>query len=133
MATGTILLLASDPVIRKAFSRALESAGYSVLAVGDVGGAVDWLKDCTPDLLMIRHYTESISGHEAAVYLRTKAPGIPVLMVGGLLDEVGLENRELIEGFEVFPKPFTASQLLDKVKEVLGKYSLRPGAHHRSG
>jgi DNA-binding response OmpR family regulator len=123
MLNKTVLLLASDPIIRGAFSRALEAAGYSVLAVGDVGNAVDWLKRCTPDLLMVRHYTENMSGHEAAVYLRKKVPGIPVLMVGGLLDEVGLENRDLIEGFEVFPKPFTATELLDRVKEVLAKYS----------
>ena len=123
MMNKTVLLLASDPIIRKAFGRTLEAAGYTVLAVGDIGGAVDWLKDCTPDLLMIRHYTESMPGHEAAVYLRKKVPGIPVLMVGGLLDEAGLENRDVIEGFEVFPKPFSATELLDRVKEVLAKYS----------
>jgi len=117
----TILLLASDPVIRKAFSRALEAAGYSVLAVGDVGDAVDRLRDLTPDLLMVRHYTENMSGHEAAIYLRKKLPGIPVLMVGGLLDEAGLQDRDLIEGFDVFPKPFTAAELLDKVREVLAR------------
>jgi DNA-binding response OmpR family regulator len=122
----TILLLVSDPMIRKSFSTALESAGYFVLAVGDVGGAVDRIKECTPDLLMVRHYTESMSGHEAAVYLRTKVPGISVLMVGGLLDEIGLENRNVIEGFEVFPKPFTVAELLAKVQEVLSKYS-----HHK--
>jgi DNA-binding response OmpR family regulator len=119
----TIMLLASDPVIRRAFSRTLEAAGYCVLAVADVGAAVVWLKDCTPDLLMIRHYTENMSGHTAALYLRKKIPGVPVLMVGGLLDEVDLENRNLIEEFEVFPKPFTADELLDKVKEVLAKRS----------
>ena len=125
----TILLLASDPIIRKAFSRALEAAGYCVLAVGDVGTAVDRIKDCPPDLLMVRHYTESMSGHEAAVYLRKKVPGIPVLMVGGLLDESGLENRSLIEGFEVFPKPFTVTELLDKVKRVVSKCSHHKGTH----
>ena len=124
----TVLLLASDGVIRRALAKALETEGYCVLAASDIGSAVDWLKDCTPDLLMVRHYTESMSGHEAARYLRKTCPGIPVLLVGGLLDDVRLENREILEEFEVFPKPFKAAELLDKVKEVLGKCALRNSA-----
>ena len=121
----TILLLASDPVIRTVICEALESKGYSVFAAGDIGRAVDRLKDGTPDLLMVRHYIENMPGHEAAMYLRKLCPGIPVLMVGGILDDDRLENRELLEGFEVFPTPFTAAELLDKVKEVLAKHSPR--------
>jgi hypothetical protein len=32
-----------------------------------------------------------------------------------------LELRESLAGFEVFPKPYHASELLQKVKEVLDK------------
>lgn len=120
---STVLFLASDAAIRRVIAKALESEGYCVLSTGDIGGAVDWLKKCTPDLLMVRHYTESISGHDAAMYLQRSCPGIPVLIVGGLLDDVWLENREVANGFEIFPKPFKASELLDKVKEVLSKRS----------
>jgi hypothetical protein len=42
-----------------------------------------------------------------------------VLIVGGFLDDEKLQYREEIAGFEVFPKPFTAAELLEKVKEVL--------------
>jgi DNA-binding NtrC family response regulator len=115
----TILLLASDPIIRKAICDALESQGYSVFAVGDIGLAADRIKEGTPDLLMVRHYVENISGHDAAMYLRGLCPGIPVLMVGGILDDDRLDNRERLQGFEIFPRPFKASELLDKVKEVL--------------
>ncbi len=117
----TILLLASDPVIRKVICAALESGGYTVRAAGDIGGAVDRLKECKPDLFMVRHYTENMSGHEAARYLRKLCPGIPVLIVGGILDDDRLENREILQGFEIFPKPFKAAELLEKVKEVLLK------------
>lgn len=121
----TILFLASDSDIRNAISEALGSAGYCVLTVRDIGGAVDRLKNCTPDLLIVRHYTERISGHDAAMYLRRKCPGIPVLMVGGILDDGSLENREMLHGFEIFPKPFRAAELLEKVKQVIGKRSSR--------
>jgi DNA-binding NtrC family response regulator len=123
--TETILLVVSDPVIRKVLAAALESAGYVVQPAGGVGDAVARLKECTPALLIIRHYTESVSGHDAALYLRRISPGIPVLIIGGLLDDPALENREIIHGFEIFPKPFKSSELLDKVKEVLSKHPSR--------
>jgi DNA-binding NtrC family response regulator len=120
----TILLLASDSGIRAAIRKALESEGYFVLATSEIGGAVKWVKECTPDLL-VGHYTENISGHDAAKYFRSLCPGIPVLLVGGLLNDPGLENREALLNFEVFPKPYKAVELLDKVQEVLCKHSLR--------
>ncbi len=78
----TILFLASDSQIRKIISEALDLGGYFVLTANDIGSALDCLKNCTPDLLMVRHYTESISGHDAAMYLRRMGPGIPVLHGG---------------------------------------------------
>jgi DNA-binding NtrC family response regulator len=129
---ATILFLASDTLIRKVISEALDSEGYVVMPASDVASAVDQLKESTPDLLIVRHYTEGISGHDAAMYLRTMCPGIPVLLVGGLLDDDRLENRELLEGFEIFPKPFQAADLLEKVKEVLIKHSTRNNAARKS-
>ena len=85
------------------------------------GTAVDRLKEFTPDLLVIRSYVEDIPGYDAATFLRTRRPGLPVLMVGGLIDDDRLVYRMSLEGFEVFPKPYTAAALLEKVKEVLAK------------
>jgi DNA-binding NtrC family response regulator len=66
------------------------------------------------------------------MYLRRTHPGIPVLLMGGLLDDESLENREILQGFEMFPKPFTASDLLKKVKEVLAKQPNRKLAARNS-
>jgi len=118
---ATILLLISDPVVRAAVRDALEHGGHSVVAVGDLGTAVDRLKEFTPDLLVIRSYIEDIPGYDAATYLRTKCRGLKVLMVGGLIDDDRLVNRMALEGFEAFPKPYPAAALLEKVKDVLGK------------
>jgi len=127
------LLLVSESDIRYVICEALESAGYSVLKAGDMGDAVDRLKQSPPDLFMVRHYTENISGHDAAIYLRKMCPGIPVLLVGGILYDVGLQNREIIQGFEIFPKPFRAAELLEKVREVLVKHPPRNHAARKSG
>ncbi len=117
----TILLLVSDPVVRSILKETLECEGYTVLAAGDLGRAVDRLKECTPDLLITRTYVESLPGHEAAMYLRTKCSEMKVLMLGGLLDDERLQYRAAEQKFEVFPKPYTAAALLQEVKAVLSR------------
>jgi|GEM_PF-1287296 len=117
----TILLLSSDPVIRSVFQEVLEREGYLVVVAGNLGTAVDRLKESTPDLLIIRSYIESIPGYDAATFLRTKCRGLRVLMVGGLIDDDRLQYRMTLEGFEVFPKPFAAAAFLEKVNRMLRK------------
>ena len=102
----TILLLISDPVVRSVITEALQPEGYTVVAAGDFGTAVERLTEFRPDLLIIRSYVESIPGYDAATFLRTKCPGLPVLMVGGQIDDNRLHYRMSLKGFEVFPKPF---------------------------
>jgi two-component system, cell cycle response regulator CpdR len=117
----TILLLISDPVVRSVIQETLEHAGYYVVAAGDLGVAIQRLKESTPDLLIIRSYIEGLPGYDAATFLRTKCRGLRVLMLGGLIDDDRLQYRMVIEEIEVFPKPFTVAELLEKVKDVLHK------------
>jgi len=121
LAKTTILLLVSDPIVRSTLSETLDREGYTVLATGDLGLAVDRLKECLPDLLITRTSVQSLSGHDAAVYLRTKCLKMKVLILGGLLDDERLQYREALQGFEVYPKPYTAAEMLQEVKEVLSK------------
>jgi CheY-like chemotaxis protein len=118
MAT-TILLLASEPVVRLVTQEVLERAGYVVMATGDLGVAVQRMGEATPDLLMISPYVESISGYDAAKYLNSRCPEMRILMVAGLLADDRLQYRAELEKVELFPKPFTAAELLAKVKDVL--------------
>jgi len=97
----------------------LEVEGYVVLPTGTLGAAVDVLKVSRPTLLITRTYVEGMPGHDAAKYLRKKCPSMRVLIVGGLLDDERLRDQYAVEGFEVFPKPYTADQLLENVKQVL--------------
>jgi DNA-binding NtrC family response regulator len=97
----------------------LEHAGYVVLATGSLGAAVDTLAHCKIDLLITHPYIDNIPGHEAAKYLRARNPQMGILVVAGLLDDVRLQYPAHLEGFGIFPSPFTATQLIEKVEEVL--------------
>ena len=117
----SILLLVSDSLVLSVMQETLEREGYLVFPAGELGTAVNWLNDSTPDLLITRTYISGMPGHEAAKYLRNKCPHMRVLMVGGLLEDDRLQYRMALERFEVFPKPYTSAQLIEKVKEVLDK------------
>lgn len=116
---GTILLLSSEPVVRSAIRETLECAGYLVVSADNLGTAVDRLAEGPVDLLITHPYIAEIPGREAALYLRTKVPGIPVLMVAGLLEDDRFRNWNDIDRLEIFPRPFTAAQLIQKVGTVL--------------
>jgi len=113
-----VLLVDSDPTSRAVLRDALEAAGYLVRAAGDLGKAVDRLQEMRPDLLITRPYINSMSGWLAAEYLRTRCHGLPVLIVGGFLEDDRNTTRADIEDIETFPKAFTRDELLAAIKQV---------------
>ena len=115
----TILLLDSDSVTRAALHDAFQSAGYLVVTAGDLGEAVDRLDEIRPGLLITRPYINSMPGRIAANYLRSKHPGLPVLIVAGFVDDDRLNVQNEIEEFYTFPKPFSCDELLTNVRDVL--------------
>jgi DNA-binding NtrC family response regulator len=115
----TILLLDSDSVTRAALHDAFQSADYLVVTAGDLGEAVDRLDEIRPDLLITRPYISTMPGHIAANYLRSKHPGLPVLIVAGFVDDDRLNVPNEIEKFYTFPKPFSRDELLANVRDIL--------------
>jgi DNA-binding response OmpR family regulator len=116
---ATILLLDSDSVMRAALHDAFQSAGYLVVPAGDLGEAIDRVDEMRPDLLVIRPYINSMPGHIAATYLRTRRHGLPVLIVAGFVDDDRLNVQNAVEEFYTFPKPFSRDELLTNVRDVL--------------
>jgi DNA-binding response OmpR family regulator len=121
MTNAMILLLISDSVARVVIQEALEHGGYTVMAAGDLGTAVKRVGEAKPDLLVVGGYIEDMSGFDTAKFLRTKVHGLRVLMLAGIIDDERLGYRLEVEGFEVFPKTYSAGELLAKVKEILAR------------
>jgi DNA-binding NtrC family response regulator len=126
-AKANILLLISDPLMRIILYETLERAGYLVVMAADVGEAVDRLKELRPDLLIVRPDINSMPGSMAAHHLRTRAPGLPVLIVGGFMDDQRVHDQVAIKDFYLFPKPFGRDELLGAVKDVLRAVHSQPG------
>ncbi len=87
----------------------LERAGYLVVSASDVGSAVDRIKELRPDLLIVRPYVASMPGHMAVQHLRTRAPGLPVLMLTGFMEDQRIHDQHELREFYVFPNRIPAT------------------------
>ncbi|HTT62858.1 MAG TPA: response regulator [Bryobacteraceae bacterium] len=123
----TILVFHSAPVVRTVIREILEREGYLVRATGDLGIAVDMVRESPPDLLLIDDYVADLDGRDAALYLCQKCPSMRVLMVAGLPGDQRIEARTTDEGFMVFPKPFAPAELAALVKDILKAGQPGPG------
>ena len=116
-----ILVLDSESVMRSGLHDALDSAGYMVITAADLAEALERLAETPPDLLITRPYINSMPGHIAADYLRTKQHGLPVLLIAGFLQDDRVEVQNALEDFYTFPKAFRRDELVAKVKDVLNQ------------
>ena len=116
-----IAVLDAEPVVRAVVSRILERDGYAVLPVETLQAAVELLRSAPPDLILTNVYLPGISGRDAVRLLKSMRPELPVLMVSGLPDEDVIHEWAGHDRFDTFPKPFTAAELLAKVRSMLDR------------
>ena len=118
----TILLVEDDGQVRDVSRRALERAGYTVLAQSDAESAIA-AADRHPGhihLLVTDALLPRTSGRELAARLGIHRPAIKVLYVSGSSDGAIARHRMLEPGIEFLEKPFSLDHLLRKVRQILG-------------
>jgi DNA-binding response OmpR family regulator len=117
-----IVVTDDDPNLMAFLVKTLRHAGHSVFAAFD-GDSACVLALLIPDLDLLVTNTRwgTVSNRELIKLVRSKRPELPILHIGepmpnpdGLLDEV-----------PALPEPFTADQLLGKVKELVARRSDR--------
>ena len=111
-----VMLVEDEPALRTLYGAALRRAGYYVtearngleaLKAVETAGRIDVV---VTDLVM-----PFMSGAELAVQLRKDRPELPFIFVSGyMVDEMVSGNSHLLH------KPFGATALLDKVRDVAG-------------
>jgi signal transduction histidine kinase len=109
-ASGRILFVEDDALVREAVARALEDAGFEVLvaasgerALAMIEGGLD-VDAAFSDIVM----PGKISGIDLAAILRERRPGLPVVLATGYTDQ-----RVTVPGVQVLAKPYEIDRVVD--------------------
>lgn len=115
-----IVIVDAEPVVRSVVAEILKSDGYEVLPTDNPDAVIELVKNHPPALVVTNVALPGISGHDAILKFKEYCPGVPVLMISGLPDVEVIREWQSQDGFEAFPKPFSAQQLKAKVRQMIG-------------
>ena len=120
-ANETILFVDDDEAVRTVASSILQSAGYKVTAAHDGIEALQAVSSFSapPDLLITDVVMPGLSGVEVARRVNERFPGIRVLYISGYTEDASVHHGILEGGVEFLQKPFTATELLQRVTTLL--------------
>ena len=113
---ATILVVDDDNDVRQLAISCLESLGYQVLAADGGDAALQLVATgIRIDLILIDIAMPEITGVEAMHAILKQRPGMPFLYMTGYVGPTKLDPSE----HRVLKKPFTISELAEKVEELL--------------
>jgi two-component system, cell cycle response regulator CpdR len=117
-----ILLAEDDDSMRAYLSRALENAGYEVMAVDRGTEAIPYLETMHFDLLLSDIVMPEMDGIELAQRCAELSPETKVMFITGFAAVTLKANRETPQA-KVLSKPFHLRDLVLEVERVFGQSS----------
>jgi signal transduction histidine kinase/ActR/RegA family two-component response regulator len=120
-----ILFVEDEDSLRQAAVHALREQGYQVLDVRNGIEAVRLCRDLQEDLhlLITDVVMPQMDGRQLAAHISLLRPNIKILYVSGYAKGAILDKGSLEPNAEFLSKPFRLSELIQKVREVLGSVS----------
>ncbi len=121
MAEGHIILLADDdPQIREVLRILLENEGYQVREAENGAQAVALLDDSV-DLVLLDVMMPGMDGFAACAQMRRQSRA-PVIFLSARSSDADKTMGFAVGGDDYLPKPFSASELLARVRSALRRY-----------
>jgi nitrogen-specific signal transduction histidine kinase/CheY-like chemotaxis protein len=117
----TILVVEDEDALREVTRRILTRNGYRVLTAASGPAALKTAEhaDCETDLLLTDVIMPHMLGKELATKIREVYPAIRVLYMSGYAQPVLASQGTLDPGVSLVEKPFSESDLLQKIRDVL--------------
>ena len=118
----TILVVEDAEPIRKMVCSMLRGSGYGVKEAADGAEALGLIeRECeTVHLVLTDVIMPEMSGAELARHLSRVCPELPIIFMSGYSEDPVVRSVERI-GSVFLPKPFTASALVEKVRQTLDR------------
>jgi PAS domain S-box-containing protein len=119
-ARRTILIAEDEVLVRTALVKALERAGYDVIAVADGLEALNCARTCASrfDLVLLDMVMPNLGGAETYIRIRAQGETMPVLFCSGYSDSSEFKDK-LPPGTEILRKPFKIDELLRRIRLAL--------------
>lgn len=122
----TIVVVDDSPMIIRMLSMALEDAGYDVVAAADGEEGLARIREHEPPLVLLDATMPKLDGYQVCAELRSdgslaRQPHVIMLTASG--HEADRERAEQAGVNEFMTKPFSPSDLLVRVEEVLNAES----------
>lgn len=126
-ATGTILVVDDEPMVREVLTQYLQAEGFDVIDAADGEAAVAALSNRLPDLVLLDLMLPKRNGLEVLAYIR-QTSALPVILLTARGDE-----SDRVQGLEAgaddyVVKPFSAREVVARVRSVLRRTSATPAA-----
>lgn len=119
----TILLVDDEDLLREGVREILEFSDYSVIEARDGMEALELFAVNNVDLVISDIVMPNMDGVDFVSRLRESFPAVPILTISGgsrvVRARFGLDSALLSGANDSLTKPFTAVQLLEKVKALL--------------
>jgi two-component system, cell cycle sensor histidine kinase and response regulator CckA len=117
---GVILLAEDEPAVREFTKRALERAGYTVLAAQDGDEALRASRawDDRIDVLVTDVVMPGMHGPELAYRIRQTRPDVGILYMSGYAEDAVNTGGEFATPGGFLPKPFTSDGLIRAIRRA---------------
>ncbi len=120
-----ILVVDDEPELQKFFQQILLMEGYDARVAEDGLDGYEVYTSFKPDLMLCDVVMPMVDGMELVGKIRKINPRIKVIYMSGFFDIPPLKGRfddEVIRyGYHTLAKPFTASELLDLIRDYLNE------------
>lgn len=116
-----ILLIDDSTINNIMMENLLSEYGYETYSLLESDRAINIINSYKPDLIILDLMMPGISGFDILKHMHEQSIQIPTLVVSAYKDEGYEQKVKELGALEYFTKPFDQKDLIESIKEHLGK------------
>lgn len=116
-----ILVVDDDPIVLDSCKLVLEAEGFDIASVPSADKALETMENDDFDLLLVDVKMPEHDGMYLMQEIEKKWPQIPIVVMSGYPTPETIANGMKMGAAKFIPKPFTPDELLETVRQVIGK------------
>lgn len=121
---ATVLVVDDDPLVLEYILTLLDEYGYGVLPSANAKEAMGLLEVNRADVVLTDITMPGVSGIELLAHVRTKYPGVPVILMTAYADLDTAVDAIKTGAFDFIIKPFKYEQLIHSIEKAVHYYRL---------